>query len=63
VAYFLERRGFWEPWAAAWRTAFASAWRLGVAHHGLGHYEVGRQDAEAVRAKLSSSVPGSARPH
>jgi DNA-binding SARP family transcriptional activator/tetratricopeptide (TPR) repeat protein len=29
LAYFMERRGHWQPWAAAHRTALAAARRLG----------------------------------
>ena len=55
VAYFLERRGHWEPWAAAQRTALAAARRLddpagqAHAHRSLGrvHVHLGRVD-EAV---------------
>jgi tetratricopeptide (TPR) repeat protein len=55
VAYFLERRGHWEPWAAAQQTALAAARRLddpagqAHAHRSLGrvHVHLGRVD-EAV---------------
>lgn len=46
VAYFLERRGHWEPWAAAQHTALAAAQRLGDlvgqahAHRSLGRVHV-----------------------
>lgn len=46
VAYFMERRGHWEPWAAAQHTALASARRLGDragqahAHRSLGRVHV-----------------------
>jgi DNA-binding SARP family transcriptional activator/tetratricopeptide (TPR) repeat protein len=46
VAYFLERRGHWEPWAAAQHTALASARRGGDpvgqahAHRSLGRVHV-----------------------
>lgn len=46
VAYFVERRGHWEPWAAAQHTALASARRLGDslgqahAHRSLGRVHV-----------------------
>jgi tetratricopeptide (TPR) repeat protein len=46
VAYFLERRGHWEPWTSAQRTALASARRLGDpagqahAHRSLGRVHV-----------------------
>ncbi|MEJ3747574.1 BTAD domain-containing putative transcriptional regulator [Actinomycetes bacterium KLBMP 9797] len=52
MAYFLERRGHWEPWAAAQRTALVAARRLGDragqahAYRGLGrvHVHLGRVD-------------------
>ena len=55
LAYFLERRGRWEPWAAAQRTALAAARRLddetgqAHAHRSLGrvHVHLGRVE-EAV---------------
>ncbi|MCS7479427.1 BTAD domain-containing putative transcriptional regulator [Umezawaea endophytica] len=46
VAYFAERRGLWEPWAAAQHTALASARRIGDrlgqahAHRSLGRVHV-----------------------
>jgi DNA-binding SARP family transcriptional activator/tetratricopeptide (TPR) repeat protein len=46
VAYFMERRGHWEPWAAAQHTALACARRLGDrtgqahAHRSLGRVHV-----------------------
>jgi DNA-binding SARP family transcriptional activator len=46
VAHFVERRGHWEPWAAAQRTALASATRIGDragqahAHRSLGRVHV-----------------------
>ncbi|HWO67179.1 MAG TPA: BTAD domain-containing putative transcriptional regulator [Umezawaea sp.] len=46
VAYFVERRGHWEPWAEAQHTALASARRLGDrvgqahAHRSLGRVHV-----------------------
>jgi len=46
VAYFLERRGHWEPWAAAQHTALAAARRLddragqAQAHRSLGRVHV-----------------------
>lgn len=46
MAYFLERRGHWEPWTGAQRTALAAAQRLGDrtgqahAHRSLGRVHV-----------------------
>ncbi|MBE1489565.1 tetratricopeptide repeat protein [Plantactinospora soyae] len=56
LAYFLERRGHWEPWAAAQHTALAAARRLddhsgqAHAHRSLGrvHVHLGRAE-EALR--------------
>jgi DNA-binding SARP family transcriptional activator/tetratricopeptide (TPR) repeat protein len=78
VAYFMERRGEWERWAAATQTALASAQRLhdlagqAHAHRSLGrvHVHLGRTRAalshlrQAQRLfKAAGDLAGQARIH